>query len=185
MLDLHQRSSSYEPDEILLLQPATIKMPVLKVNVKMFLVRAARIELTSLGWKPRAHPIYHASLEAQVGIEPTNTRFAGGGINHFATELNLVRPAGIEPASARWQRAILPLNDGSENRLPSTTSDGNFGAPGGIRTHTSRLKRTVYCHYTTGAHIKRPIFEWCRRLELNQLSLGYQPSAQTGELLRR
>lgn len=34
----------------------------------------------------------------------------------------LVRPLRIELRSARWQRAILPLNDGRETLAPSTTS---------------------------------------------------------------
>jgi hypothetical protein len=37
------------------------------------------------------------------------------------TDPNLERPAGFEPASLRWQRRILPLNEGRN----SSALDGN------------------------------------------------------------
>jgi hypothetical protein len=49
-----------------------------------------------------------------VGFEPTSPRLQRGAFTRLASqaELNVVRPTGIEPVSARWHRAALPLSYG-------------------------------------------------------------------------
>lgn len=132
--DLHRWTPTYEAGEILLLQPANIKMSYPKIKVKIY----------------------------------------------------LVRPAGIEPASARWQRAILPLNDGSKNAYPRQPRMKFLEHREGFEPTLPDLKgRCTAIIRPVRIRVTGYVFEWCRRLELNQLSLGYQPSAQTGELLRR
>ena len=49
-------------------------------------------------------------LVPRVGFEPTFSALQAGAITRFANEARLERAAGIEPASARWQRAALPLS---------------------------------------------------------------------------
>ena len=49
-----------------------------------------------------------------VGFEPTSPRLQRGAFTRLASqaELKVVRPTGIEPMSARWHRAALPLSYG-------------------------------------------------------------------------
>ena len=49
-----------------------------------------------------------------VGFEPTSPRLQRGAFTRLASqaELVVVRPTGIEPVSARWHRAALPLSYG-------------------------------------------------------------------------
>ena len=49
-----------------------------------------------------------------VGSDPTSPRLQRGAFTRLASqaELRVVRPTGIEPMSARWHRAALPLSYG-------------------------------------------------------------------------
>jgi hypothetical protein len=54
-----------------------------------------------------------------VGFEPTSPRLQRGAFTRLASqaELNVVRPTGIEPVSALWHRAALPLSYGRPSFL--------------------------------------------------------------------
>ena len=64
------------------------------------LVADCRVERPCRGYEPRVTPV------------------------HLSAKKHLERPAGFEPASLRWQRRILPLNEGRKS-----------GAMDGSRTH--------------------------------------------------
>ena len=62
-----------------------------------------------------------------VGFEPTSPRLQRGAFTRLASQANseLVRPTGIEPMSARWHRAALPLSYGRW----CTELDSNLRSP--------------------------------------------------------
>jgi hypothetical protein len=62
-----------------------------------------------------------------VGFEPTSPRLQRGAFTRLASqaELKVVRPTGIEPMSARWHRAALPLSYGRW----CTEQDSNLRSP--------------------------------------------------------
>ena len=67
-----------------------------------------------------------------VGFEPTSPRLQRGAFTRLASqaELKVVRPTGIEPMSARWHRAALPLSYGRPSFQEwCTEQDSNLRSP--------------------------------------------------------
>ena len=67
-----------------------------------------------------------------VGFEPTSPRLQRGAFTRLASqaELNVVRPTGIEPVSARWYRSALPLSYGRPSFQEwCTEQDSNLRSP--------------------------------------------------------
>jgi hypothetical protein len=67
-----------------------------------------------------------------VGFEPTSPRLQRGAFTRLASqaELKVVRPTGIEPVSARWHRAALPLSYGRPSFQEwCTEQDSNLRSP--------------------------------------------------------
>src|SRR5437016_1143673 len=50
-------------------------------------------------------------MELRAGLEPACTRFAGAAVSVPVTATRLDPGAGLEPASRRSERRILPLDD--------------------------------------------------------------------------
>lgn len=72
-------------------------------------------------------------MEHRCGFEPHSRRFAGVRLAIWLAVRILERLAGLEPASVRWQRTILP-----SERQP-------HGAPGRSRTHNQPVKNRQLC----------------------------------------
>ena len=67
-----------------------------------------------------------------VSFEPTSPRLQRGAFTRLASqaELKVVRPTGIEPMSARWHRAALPLSYGRPSFQEwCTEQDSNLRSP--------------------------------------------------------
>src|SRR5262245_61420903 len=92
-----------------------------------------------------------------VGFEPTSPRLQRDAFTRLASQANcrLVRPTGIEPMSARWHRAALPLSYG--RRVSSSLVEG----------HRFRPRRE--------SHAKR----WCTEQDSN-LRSPRAPDLQSG-----
>lgn len=87
--------------------------------------------------------------EHRAGVEPASPHYEGG---IFATRppvpLLLVGPVGIEPtfSGLRDRRIALSATVPLGRRRCVTAPASRVG---GIRTHTSRIKSPLCCHYTT------------------------------------
>ena len=74
----------------------------------------------------------HGLVVPGAGFEPTSPRLQRGAFTRLASqaELNVVRPTGIEPVSARWHRAALPLSYGRPSFQEwCTEQDSNLRSP--------------------------------------------------------
>lgn len=88
------------------------------------MVRAERIELSSPGWKPRAHPIYHASFGEPDGNCTRVSGFADRHMSYSVTDSIMIFGAAGEN---RTLVCALATRDPATKRrtriLPATTSD--------------------------------------------------------------
>ena len=84
------------------------------------------------GEKGGSDPANGVTMVPGVGFEPTSPRLQRGAFTRLASqaELKVVRPTGIEPVSARWHRAALPLSYGRPSFQEwCTERDSNLRSP--------------------------------------------------------
>jgi hypothetical protein len=62
------------------------------------------------------YQLSYIPVAVAVGIEPTRNGLEPSPPNLGTFATILVRPAGLEPAFSRWQRDVLPLDDGSKTK---------------------------------------------------------------------
>lgn len=78
------------------------------------LERTERVELSSLGWKPRARPLYHARLETAFGCQRA-----------------LVGKGGLEPPPHAPKARMLPIH-----HVPKNQKGRNLSTPALEKSHS-------------------------------------------------